>query len=219
MAGSSSPAKWTQEDEWALSLLMQKRMNADTTGSFGPPSLPERSALQAAGAMHDGSKRRLVADSEPVSEWEQVNAESAPTYAGKVRLDDTAFEEALVAALDASPVIGAASQLEKEADSELPVDLPPGVDKGKHCFWDYKKWVRTHIKPGTSKGAALDFAAYLRAYGKEHGRSQLPVFPGTSIPGSTRMHECIIYEPGSARILKAAGTWTTWNCTSAQKGV
>ena len=121
MASSSSPAKWTQEDEWALSLLMQKRMNADTTGSFGPPSLPERSALQAAGATHDGSKRRLVADSEPASEWEQVNAESAPTYAGKVRMDDTAFEEALVAALDAFAVIGAASQLEKEAGASRQV--------------------------------------------------------------------------------------------------
>ncbi|CAK9058881.1 unnamed protein product [Durusdinium trenchii] len=204
MASSSSPAKWTPEDEWALSLLMQKRMNADTTGSFGPPSLPEKGALQSAGAMHDGSKRRWVAEPEAASEWEQVNTESAPSYAGKVRMDDTLFEEALVAALDASPVIGAASQ--KEADNDLPVDLPPGVDsltqwgrtmmsfgqyKGKYCyheiasgasFWDYKKWVRTHIKPGASKGAALDFASYLRAYDKEHGRSQLPVFPGTSIP-------------------------------------
>ena len=49
-------------------------------------------------------------------------------------------------------------------------------------FWDYKKWVRSHIKPGTSKGAALDFASYLCAYDREHGRSQLQVFPGTSIP-------------------------------------
>ena len=166
-------------------------------------------ATQAAGAMHDGAKRRLVADAadgDAPSEWEQVSAVSAPSYAGKVRMDDTLLEEALVAALDASPVIGAASQLEKEDDNELPVDLPPGVDslsqwgrtmmsfgqyKGKYCyheiasgasFWDYKKWVRTHVKPGSSKGAALDFAAYLRAYDKEHGCSQLPVFPGTSIP-------------------------------------
>ena len=203
-SSSGSQSKWTPEDEWALSLLMQKRMNADTTGSFGPPSLPEKGALQSAGAMHDGSKRRLVSDADTPSEWEQVNTEGTSAYTSKVRMDDTAFEEALVAALDASPVIGAASQL-VEAE-ELSVDLPPGVEsleqwgrtlvsfgqyKNKHSyyeiasdasFWDYKKWVRSHIKPGTSKGAALDFASYLRAYDREHGRSQLPVFPGTSIP-------------------------------------
>ena len=210
-SSSGSQSKWTPEDEWALSLLMQKRMNADTTGSLGPPSLPAKGSLQSAGAMHDGAKRRLVADAadgDAPSGWEQVDAEDQPTYSGysgKVRTDDTVFEEALIAALDASPVIGAAAN-QLQANNDASVELPPGVDtlsqwgktlvsfgqyKGKYSyyeiasgssFWDYKKWVRTHIKPGTSKGAALDFAAYLRAYDKEHGRSQLPVFPGTSIP-------------------------------------
>ena len=85
---SGSKNLWTPEDEWALSLLMQKRMNADTTGSFGPPSLPEKGGygLKTAGAMHDGSKRRLVADSETSAEWEQVDAsDPAPSYAGRVR--------------------------------------------------------------------------------------------------------------------------------------
>ncbi|CAK8989298.1 unnamed protein product [Durusdinium trenchii] len=182
---SGSKNRWTPEDEWALSLLMQKRMNADTTGSFGPPSLPEKGGygLKTAGAMHDGSKRRLVADSETSAEWEQVDASGpSSSYAGRVRPDDTALEEAIIAALDASPVIGAAAAQE----------VSFGQYKAKYSYqevatdktlWDYRKWVRTHINQRTSKGAALDFAKYLKAHDARHGQvKQMPVIPGTAIP-------------------------------------
>ena len=206
---SGSKNLWTPEDEWALSLLTQKRMNADTTGSFGPPSLPEKGGygLKTAGAMRDGSKRRLVADSETSAEWEQVDASGpASSYAGRVRPDDTALEEAIIAALDASPVIGAAAAQEAADDSQGPVDLPQGIDslemwgktmisfgqyKGKYSYievatdkslWDYRKWVRSHINQRTSKGAPLDFSRYLKAYDARRGATkQVPLIPGTSI--------------------------------------
>jgi len=202
MASSSeSRNKWTPEDEFALSLLLQKRMQADVTGSFGPPSLPEKGSY---GAMHDGSKRRLSVESEGPAGWEQVDAsDPAPSYAGRVRKDDTALEEAIIAALDAS----AAAAQEAADESQGPVDLPQGIDslemwgktmvsfgqyKGKYSYqevatdktlWDYRKWVRTHINQRTSKGAALDFAKYLKAHDARHGQvKQMPVIPGTAIP-------------------------------------
>ena len=205
MASSSeSRNKWTPEDEFALSLLLQKRMQADVTGSFGPPSLPEKGSY---GAMHDGSKRRLSVESEGPAGWEQVDAsDPAPSYAGRVRKDDTALEEAIIAALDASPVIGAAAAQEAADDSQGPVDLPQGIDslemwgktmisfgqyKGKYSYievatdkslWDYRKWVRSHINQRTSKGAPLDFSRYLKAYDARHGATkQVPLIPGTSI--------------------------------------
>ena len=50
-------------------------------------------------------------------------------------------------------------------------------------LWDYRKWVRTHINQRTSKGAALDFAKYLKAHDARHGQvKQMPVIPGTEIP-------------------------------------
>ena len=199
------PNKWTERDERLLALLLQKRAACDVEGDFGPPSMhvgspgtgvAEGYGAGNMGAMHDGAKRRLTADTPATSsDWEKLE----PTYVGEVIVENDT-EEALVAALDASTV-GAGGDVHLG-----PVDLPQGIDslemwgktmmsfgqyKGKYSYievatdkslWDYRKWVRSHINQRTSKGAPLDFASYLRAYDARHGPTkQLPVIPGTSI--------------------------------------
>ena len=110
--------------------------------------MPAKGSLQSAGAMHDGSKRRLVADAadgDAPSGWEQVDAGDQPTYGGRIRTDDTVLEEALIAALDASPVIGAAaSQL--EADNDAAVEFfgcghPISVGEDPCVLWPVQRKV------------------------------------------------------------------------------
>ena len=103
------PNKWTERDERLLALLLQKRAACDVEGDFGPPSMhvgspgtgvAEGYGAGNMGAMHDGAKRRLTADTPATSsDWEKLE----PTYVGEVIVENDT-EEALVAALDASAV-------------------------------------------------------------------------------------------------------------------
>ena len=121
------------------------------------------------GAMHDGAKRRLTADTPATSsDWEKLE----PTYVGEVIVENDT-DEALVAALDASTV-GAGGDVHLG-----PVDLPQGIDS-------LEMWGKTMMSFGQYKGTTLKWQR-TRAYGIIASGSDL-----TSTRGQAKVQHWIL---------------------------